>query len=88
MKKIVYVDMDGVLVDFQSGIDKLSPSERTEYLDRYDETPHIFSKMDPMPGAVESFITLSQYFDTFILTTSPWENETALGISIDGLKNI
>ncbi len=31
MKKIVYIDMDSVLVDFQSGIDKLNDND-LEYL--------------------------------------------------------
>jgi FMN phosphatase YigB (HAD superfamily) len=30
-KKILYFDMDNVLVDFQSGIDKLSQNDREEY---------------------------------------------------------
>jgi len=30
-KKIAYVDMDNVLVDFPSGIEKLSEENRTEY---------------------------------------------------------
>ncbi len=28
MKKILYVDMDGVMVDFQSGIDQLTDEEK------------------------------------------------------------
>ena len=31
MKKIIYVDMDNVLVDFQSGIDKLDEETLKEY---------------------------------------------------------
>ena len=30
-KKVLYFDMDGVLVNFQSGIDKLSEAVRQEY---------------------------------------------------------
>ena len=33
-KKILYIDMDGVLVNFQSGIDKLTEEEKTEYKDQ------------------------------------------------------
>ncbi len=54
-KKIVYVDMDNVLVDFQTGIDKLSEDEKSFFERRYDEVPHIFSKMEPMQNAIESF---------------------------------
>jgi 5'(3')-deoxyribonucleotidase len=30
-----------------------------------------------MEGAIKSYIELSKLFDTYILSTSPWENETA-----------
>jgi 5'-nucleotidase len=33
--------------------------------------------MQPVEGAVESFTTLAQHFDTYVLSTSPWENPTA-----------
>ena len=52
MKKIVYVDMDNVLVDFPSGIAKLDDSTRQKFADDLDEVPGIFSLMDPMEGAV------------------------------------
>lgn len=77
MKKILYIDMDNVLVDFPSGIAQLSDHEKATYEDRYDEVPHIFSKMKPMAGAIEAYKELSQYFDTYILSTAPWNNPTA-----------
>jgi len=86
MKKIVYVDMDGVLVDFQSGIDKLSEKDAVEYFGRYDDTPHIFSKMDPMPNAIDSYRMLCEHFDTYILSTSPWKNPTALNDKLEWVK--
>ena len=43
--KIVYVDMDNVLVDFKSGIDAISQEERDEYKSDLDDVPGIFSKM-------------------------------------------
>ena len=42
---IVYVDMDGVLVDFQSGIDQLDDETKAKYHERYDEVPGIFGLM-------------------------------------------
>ncbi len=86
MKKIVYVDMDNVLVDFQSGIDRLTPDEIATYEGRYDEAPHIFSKMDPMKDAIESYARLCDKFDTYILSTSPWENPTALNDKLEWVK--
>lgn len=77
MKKIVYVDMDGVLVDFQSGINQLSEEIQIEYKDRLDEVPHIFSLMQPMPLAIESYKILAEKYDVYILSTAPWENPSA-----------
>lgn len=51
-KQILYIDMDNVLVDFKTGIARLTEEEKIEYEGRYDETPDIFSKMLPMEGAV------------------------------------
>ncbi len=75
--KIVYVDMDGVLVDFKSGIEQLSAEVQKEYEGRLDEVPHIFSLMHPMPKAIESYKLLTEKFDTYILSTAPWGNSTA-----------
>jgi 5'(3')-deoxyribonucleotidase len=85
-KKIVYVDMDNVLVDFQTGIDKLSEDEKSFFERRYDEVPHIFSKMEPMQNAIESFKLLCANYDTYILSTSPWENATALNDKLNWVK--
>lgn len=77
MKKIVYVDMDNVLVDFPSGIAKLDPSTRLKFADDLDEVPGIFSLMEPLEGAITSFNSLSRKYDTYILSTAPWENPSA-----------
>ena len=74
-KQILYIDMDNVLVDFKTGIARLTEEEKIEYEGRYDETPDIFSKMLPMEGAVESFNLLSEKYDTYILSTPPWESK-------------
>ena len=54
-KKILYIDMDNVLVDFQSGIDQLDEETKIKYDGDLDEVPGIFSLMLPMKDAVESF---------------------------------
>lgn len=69
--------MDGVIVNFQSGIDKLSEETRKEYDGRLDEVPGIFSLMDPMPGAIEAVKLLSEHYDVYILSTAPWKNPSA-----------
>jgi 5'(3')-deoxyribonucleotidase len=77
MKKTLYIDMDNVLVDFQSGLDRVPKETKSLYPDNADEIPRIFALMDPMSGAVEAFHKLSEFFDTYILSTAPWENPSA-----------
>ena len=74
---VVYVDMDGVLVDFESGIARLTAQERALHAGRYDEVPGIFARMDPMPGAIEAFTALARRFDAYILSTATWHNPSA-----------
>ena len=77
-KQIVYVDMDNVLVNFQSGIDKISAEDIKTYgPDDLDEVPGIFALMKPNEGAVEGFEWLSKHFDVYILSTAPWKNPSA-----------
>jgi len=75
--KTLYLDMDNVLVDFPSGIAKLSEQELNEYDGRLDEVPGIFSLMSPMPGAISAFNDLVKKYDTYILSTAPWENPSS-----------
>ena len=75
--KILYVDMDNVLVNFQSGIDKLSKDDFNKYKGKHYQAPNIFSMMDPLEGAIEAYEKLSLKYDTYILSTAPWYNSTA-----------
>ena len=90
--KIVYVDMDNVLVDFQSGLDRVPEAVKAEYADdrtgkpHYDDIPGIFSLMDPIPGAIEAVRELNKFFDLYILSTAPWNNSTALQDKLNWIK--
>lgn len=77
MPKLLYVDMDNVLVDFSTGIARLDERTRREYEGRLDEVPGIFAHMEPMPGALEAYAALARRFDTYVLSTAPWENPSA-----------
>ena len=77
MQKILYIDMDNVLVDFRSARDRLDPDVWKQYEGMQDEIPDVFSLMDPMPGAIAAYEQLSEVFDTYVLSTAPWENHTA-----------
>lgn len=76
-KKRLYFDMDGVLVNFQSGIDKLTDAVKREYEGRLDEVPGIFGLMEPMKGAIEAVHKLQEHYDVYILSTAPWKNPSA-----------
>jgi 5'(3')-deoxyribonucleotidase len=86
MKKILYVDMDNVLVDFPSAFSKVEPALLTKFENDMDEIPGIFALMDPMEGAIVAYKELAKHYDTYILSTSPWENDTALADKLNWVK--
>lgn len=75
--KRIYIDMDNVLVDFQSGIDQLDQETRKNYEGHLDDVPGIFSLMKPTEGAIEAVTKLKDHFDLYILSTAPWKNPSA-----------
>ena len=77
MKRRLYFDMDGVLVDFQSGLDKVDKATLAEYEGREDEIPGLFGLMEPMPDAIEAVHELAKRYDCYILSTAPWKNPSA-----------
>jgi RNA:NAD 2'-phosphotransferase (TPT1/KptA family) len=76
-KKRVYVDMDNVLVDFETGLAQVSDEIKQEFEGRLDEIPGLFGLMKPMPGAIEAMHELQKHYDLFILSTAPWKNPSA-----------
>ena len=78
-RKVIYIDMDNVLVDFKTGIDRLPKAIRDQHPNDkdIDEVEGIFSLMDPMPGAIEAYKRLDQHHDVYILSTAPWKNHSA-----------
>ena len=84
MKKRLFFDMDDVLVDFQSGLDKVDEETKSRYRakgpgekDRMDEIPGLFGLMEPLHGAIEAVHRLAEVYDVFILSTAPWNNPSA-----------
>ena len=78
--------MDNVLVDFKTGIEKLDDPTFIEFEGRYDEVPGIFGMMEPMNGAIAAYKMLAEKFDTYILSTSPWGNDTAASDKVRWVK--
>lgn len=80
-KKIIYFDMDGVLVDLAAKIAEY-PAEvvaKFEKDDMVDQMPALFLDPPPIKGAVEAFNSFvnSDKYDVYILSTAPWENPSA-----------
>jgi FMN phosphatase YigB (HAD superfamily) len=75
--KTLFFDMDGVLVDFKSGEEKVDEATLREYGEHSEDIPGIFSLMSPIEGSVKAVKTLAKHYDVFILSTAPWRNPTA-----------
>lgn len=65
-RKIVYVDLDGVMADYESK--KATSTEKERNAEGF------FLSLDPIPYAIDSFIYLSDIYDMYILSTAPWTN--------------
>ena len=83
---ILFFDMDNVLVDFQSGIDRLNEATQQAYKGNLDDVPGIFALMDPIPGAIEAVHKLAEKYEVYILSTAPWKNPTALNDKLAWVK--
>jgi len=78
-KKIVYIDMDGVLVDFGKAIDdwfKNHPHLQDRYKTFPDHIQGLFRIAPPIKGAIDAVKKLhdSGKYDLFIATSAPWGN--------------
>ena len=77
-KKIVYVDMDGVLVDLHAKLREYPEDVVKSLGNDIDKLPDLFLDPPPMEGAIEAFNILCSLFDVYILSTAPWDNPEAL----------
>ena len=81
-KKVIWIDMDGVLVDFGGHIESVmreNPHLNEEYEGREDEIPNIFRYAPPIEGAIEAVRKLEESgkYELYIATAAPWENPSA-----------
>jgi 5'-nucleotidase len=81
-KKVIWIDMDGVLVDFGLHIENTIKNNtflRESYKGRYDHIPGIFRNPPPIEGAIEAVRKLEESgkYELYIATAAPWGNPSA-----------
>lgn len=83
-KPILYLDMDGVIVNFPETIETVPPEWRQrcdawcrETGKHHSDFPGIFRILEPMPNAIDSIEILSKEFEIYILSSPPWDNPSA-----------
>ena len=81
-KLTVFVDMDGVLCNFNQAASEL-PKEQQTRPDLHVD----FSRLEPMPNAIWAIHEIeSAGHDVFIATTPPWNNPKAWGQKRDWIE--
>jgi len=77
--KIIYIDLDGVVADFDKGRITHPLSNITPYIGRPDRLPGIYENLEPIKNAIQSVTKLLQHesFDVYFLSTPPWDNPEA-----------
>ena len=82
-KKIVYVDMDGVVADFDKKMFELCPEldikegvnwdERSREVDKICLlNPHIFLNLELIKGALEAIKQLNEKYEIYFLSSPMW----------------
>lgn len=79
MKKLLYIDLDGVIADFISAMHSHPLREIPPYDEHPDTIPNIFRNLKPIEGAIASVNQLleSEKYEVYFLSTAPWNNPSA-----------
>jgi len=80
-KPVLYIDMDGVIVDFPETINEVPLSIRDECSrwcksnqKHHSDYPRIFSSLKPKFGAVNAVKALQSKYAILLLSSAPWDN--------------
>tara|TARA_R110000851_G_scaffold37986_4_gene97746 strand:+ start:7870 stop:8358 length:489 start_codon:yes stop_codon:yes gene_type:complete len=74
---IVYIDMDGVLADFDSKAALTPKHIKQKYGDNLHRVPGFYRDLKPLPGAVNAFNTLCELYTVYIASTPSWNNPSS-----------
>lgn len=79
MRKILFIDLDGVVADFVSAMNTHPLIEDIRYTQNPDTIPGIFRHLKPINAAIKSVKKLlkSPKYDVYFLSTAPWNNPSA-----------
>lgn len=71
-KPILYLDMDGVLCDFDLRHEELLKRGVSKQ-DAFDH-PEAYLDLRPIPDAIPSYHELEKHYEVYILSTASWDN--------------
>lgn len=78
MKKILYIDLDGVMVDLESHAIKRHGKDAIKNLGKLTSIDkELFDEPEPITGAIEAIKLLWDKYDIYFLSTAPWSNANA-----------
>ncbi len=80
-EKLVYLDMDGVLVELPQTIDEIDESIRESCRawceltgEHHSDFEGLFATLKPMDGAAEAVELLMNKYEVYLLSTAPYDN--------------
>ena len=78
-RKIIYIDLDGVIADFDKARWEHPLCNQTPFKGRPDRIPNIYRDLEPIEGALDAVNQLldNERLDIYILSTAPWDNPDA-----------
>ena len=79
MKKLLFIDLDGVIADFITAMHSHPLRKLPPYDEHPDAIPGIFRNLNPIIGAIEAVKILldSNQYEVYFLSTAPWNNPSA-----------
>ena len=79
MKKLLYIDLDGVVADFVSAMNAHPLRHTPPYHEDPDTIPGLFRNLEPLKDAVDSVNKLldSKKYEVYFLSTAPCGNTSA-----------
>lgn len=71
-KPIVYIDMDGVLANFDKRVKELEAQGFKA--GSVFKHPEAYKDLEPIEGAIEAWHSLQEKYETYVLSTPAWSN--------------